>query len=103
MFDLFNRKSTAFQQGLEQVNIRLEAFEKKLDRQLASNKADLLEFAELSEKTRRLYLRLTRRAKIEQEATSKESEGVAQNGPTESGEGLSARDVRDKINQQMGI
>jgi len=95
----FNRKSTAFQQAIEKIEVRLDAFERRLDRQLATNKADLLEFAELSEKTRRLYLRLTRRAKIASEATSNENEEIEQNAQPQP----TAREVRDSINRNLGV
>lgn len=103
MHSWFNRKSTAFQQALEDYSIQLENLEKKVDRQLASNKADLLEFAELSEKTRRLYLRLTRRAKIDQEAaSSKDAVGELDNHENPAQE-LTPREIRDRINSSMRI
>jgi len=95
----FNRKSTAFQQDLEKLDLKVEALERRIDRQLTQNKTDLLEFAELSEKTRRLYLRLTRRAKIESEQTSVEIDPNGQKAQPE----LSAREIRNEIEAKMGV
>jgi len=94
----FNRKSTANQQAIEAQQVRLEALDRKIDRQLATNKADLLEFAELAEKTRRLYLRLTRRAKVEQETTAVEPDA---NGQADQ-PALSPQEIRDQINAKIG-
>lgn len=95
----FHRKSTAFQQAIGSLETRLEAFERRLDNQLTQNRTDLLEFAELSEKTRRLYLRLTRRAKIDQDQSSNDVDPAGQIEQPQ----LSARDIRDQINAKLGV
>ncbi len=95
----FNRKSTAFQEAIIKLENRLDRYEGRLDKQLTQNRTDLLEFAELAEKTRRLYLSLTRRAKIEQDKASAE---IDPNGQVEQPK-LSSRDIRDQINQTLGV
>jgi len=96
---LFNRKSTAFQQDLEKLERRIEACERTVDKQTSDNKRDLLEFADLSSKLRRLYLRLTRIAKIEQEPTSTEIEDNGQKVP----DTTDARAIREAIERQIQV
>jgi len=95
----FNRKLTAFQERLEKLEGQVKDFGVQLDREKSDNARSLLEFAELSEKTRRLYLRLTRRAKIDSELTSDEVEPNGQNVQAPQ----TAREVRDAISQSLGV
>lgn len=74
----FHRKSTENQQAIKRLEHSVVTLSELIGKQLTENKANLLEFAELSEKTRRLYLRLTRRAKVDSELTSPD-EPTAQN------------------------
>jgi len=55
--------------------MRLDSLEHKYEEERSSNSRNLLEYAELGEKMRRLYLRIARRAKIEEEATSEPDNG----------------------------
>lgn len=91
----FNKKLTAFQQSLERLKARVDDQEDRISKELTDNKRNLLEFADLSNKTRRLYLRLTRLTKIDKE----ESSDVP--GASEPESGLDARGIRDSIEAKM--
>ncbi len=93
----FNRKSTDFQQALATLKTRLESVERKFDAEVSDNRRNLLEYAELGEKMRRLYLRIARRAKIEGEATSADNHTETQEAAP-----LSALEIRDAIEKGMG-
>lgn len=93
----FNRKSTDNAQLLHNLEKRLDTCEHNLDLANARNDQKLLEYAELGEKMRRLYLRIARRAKIEQEETSEETIH-----PENSDQRLTAREVRESIEAKMG-
>lgn len=95
----FNRKSTAFQQEIDSLEKRLKSCEDTIDRQLTQNKSDLLEFADLSSKMRRLYLRLVRISKIEPE----ESSEPLPDNHDEASPAESARAVRDEISRRLDI
>jgi len=72
MFGWFNRKSTDNSELLHRLEKRLDTCEHNLQLEKAANDQKLLEYADLAEKMRRLYLRIARRAKIEEEQTSEE-------------------------------
>jgi len=91
----FNRKSTAFQQAIDKLKERVDAHEDLIRKEQADNKRNLLEFADLSNKTRRLYLRLTRLTKIEQEQAS---EPEQENGLNPA---MDSRAVRESIESTM--
>jgi len=93
----FNRKSTAFQQRLEKLEKRQRAVEDRYDKQKSDNDRNLLEFADLSNKTRRLYLRLTRLTKIEQEESSDKVDD--DNGAITA---TSSREIREQIERGLG-
>ena len=95
----FHRLSTANQQEIRELKREVKALVEHVDSLKSQNKRDLLEFAEMSEKSRRLYLRLTRRAKIDSETTSGEVEA---NGQTEQ-PATSAREVREQINRKLNL
>jgi len=96
---LFNRKSTAFQQALEKLEKRLDTIEIENKEDKSANARNLLEFADLGEKMRRTYLRLSRIVKIDSEQPSGEET------PLENGEQKKAspREIRDAINQTIGL
>jgi len=75
----FNRKSTEYSQVFAQVEKRLNHVERELLDQESRNNRKLLEFAELGEKMRRTYLRLSRIVKVDSEPTSAKEE-ADQNG-----------------------
>lgn len=91
----FNKKLTAFQQAIDKLNDRVDAQEQRIRNEQTDNKRNLLEFADLSNKTRRLYLRLTRLTKIEQEKASDDS---VENGDIS---GSDTRAIRDSIEARM--
>jgi len=91
----FNRKLTAFQQALDEQKVRLDGLEGKIEKEVTDNKRNLLEFADLSNKTRRLYLRLTRLTKIEEKEAS---DKVEPNGAEPKQD---SRDIRDQIESRM--
>jgi len=88
----FNRKSTSNSQLLHSLEKRLDTCEHNLDLEKSRNSQNLLEYADLAEKMRRLYLRIARRAKIEEEASSDDSPQAQV--PNEE---LSARKIRELI------
>jgi len=92
----FNRKSTDFQQAFAQVEKRLNAVERELQAAKSDNDRQLLEFAELAEKMRRTYLRLSRIVKVDSEPSSSDSE-IAQNEQ----DPLSPRETRDAIEMSV--
>jgi len=92
----FNRKSTDNSQLLHSLEKRVDRCEHDLELEKAANSQKLLEYADLGEKMRRLYLRIARRAKIEQETTSEET-----STPENSNEELSARKIRELIESKM--
>jgi len=93
----FNRKSTDNSQLFHSLEKRLDTCEHNLNLEKAANDQKLLEYADLAEKMRRLYLRIARRAKIEEEQTSDET-----SHPENSNKELSAREIRQAIESQMG-
>jgi len=92
----FNRKPTEDSQLLHTLEKRLDSCEHNLELEKSRNSQNLLEYAELGEKMRRLYLRIARRAKIEEEQTSVDSPT-----PENENEGLSARKIRELIESKM--
>jgi len=88
----FNRKSTDFSTALERLEHRLDVVIREQDAEKTANKRNLLEFAELGEKMRRVYLRIARRQKIESDETSPVPENDQNEQPA-----LSAREIRDAI------
>jgi len=92
----FNRKSTSNSQLLHSLEKRLDTCEHNLELEKAANSQKLLEYADLAEKMRRLYLRIARRAKIEEEASS-----VEESQPENSNQELSARKIRELIESKM--
>jgi len=93
----FNRKSTDYTQLFHKLERRLETCEHNLHLEKAANDQKLLEYADLAEKMRRLYLRIARRAKIEEEQTSEDS-----SHPENENKELDPREVRQAIENQMG-
>lgn len=93
----FNRKSTDIQQALHSLEKRLDKCEHNLELEKAANAQKLLEYADLGEKMRRLYLRIARRAKIELEQTS-EPESPAENDEKD----IDPRKIRELIEANMG-
>jgi len=93
----FNRKSTTFQE----IFARLKALEKKTETDLEAlksrNDRKLLEFAELGEKMRRTYLRLSRIVKIDSEQSS--GKEILEGQETEEKRG--PREIRDAIERTM--
>lgn len=87
-----NRKSTEFQQAFAQLEKRLNAVERDREEEKTANSRNLLEFAELAEKMRRTYLRLSRIVKVDSQPSSVE-EPAGQPEP----EPISARETRDAI------
>lgn len=92
----FNRKSTSNSQLLHSLEKRLDTCEHNLHLEKAANDQKLLEYADLAEKMRRLYLRIARRAKIEEEQTSEDAPT-----PENSNEELSQRKIRELIETGM--
>jgi len=93
----FNRKSTDNSQLLHSLEKRLDSCEHNHELEKAANHQKLLEYADLAEKMRRLYLRIARRAKIEEEQTSEPT-----SHPENSNEEISARKIREMIESKMG-
>jgi len=94
----FNRKSTEDSQALHRLEDRVNSLISALDEEKSANRRNLLEYAELGEKMRRLYLRIARRAKIETEQSSADPE-VEQNSerlPT-------AKEIRTAIENSIGM
>jgi len=91
----FNRNSTENQQALETLKARLDAVERELAAEKSANNRNLLEYAELGEKMRRLYLRIARRAKIELEESSE-----PESTPEENSE-PSPLEIREAIERKM--
>jgi len=96
---LFNRKSTEFAQDLHRLKERLDTFLAQFEEEKAANRRYLLEFADLGEKMRRTYLRLSRIVKIDSETTSAPATEGDENGKAE----LGPRETRDLINQKLGL
>jgi len=94
---LFNRKSTAFKEQLAQLTRRVDRFESRLKETLSDNNRKYLEFAELGEKMRRTYLRLSRIVKIDSEQSS--APDVENNGESE--KNIDPREIRDAIERSM--
>ena len=89
---MFNRKSTDNQQEIHSLKIALEQLKTDVEREKSRNRQQLTEFADLGEKMRRLYLRLTRLQKIESEQSSV-NEHAAHNDHEE----LSPQEQREQI------
>jgi len=93
----FNRKSTEDSQLLHRIEKRLDAVVSAFEEEKSANRRNLLEYAELGEKMRRLYLRIARRAKIETEQSSEDPESQPNSErPT------SAKEIRQSIESQFG-
>jgi len=93
----FNRKSTEIAQALEPLKARIDSLERELEAEVSANRRNLLEYAELGEKMRRLYLRIARRAKIEGEETSADNHTeVAEPAPR------SPLEIREAIEKGLG-
>lgn len=89
---LFNRKPRVNPQDFHKLLTRVEALEKEFDREKSANRRNLLEYADLGEKMRRVYLRIARLKKIESEESS------TQNPPNgQEGQPQDARAVRTAI------
>jgi len=71
----FNSKQTDTADTLRALKARIEDVERDLAAEKTANGRNLLEYAELGEKMRRLYLRIARRAKIELEESSASNGG----------------------------
>jgi len=93
----FNRKSTDNSQLLHILEKRLDSCEHNLELEKSRNTQNLLEYADLAEKMRRLYLRIARRAKIEGEQTSTE-----ESHPENSNQEVDPRKIRELIESNMG-
>lgn len=92
----FNRKSTRNQQAIEKLNKRLDAALETIRKQKTDNESDILEFANMYSKTRRLYLRLVRIAKVDSELTP-EDEPTDQNvHPSQ----MSNLEIREEIERK---
>jgi len=93
----FNRKPTDYSQLLHTLKLRVDKCEHDHELEKVANDRKLLEYADLAEKMRRLYLRIARRAKIEEEQTSEEVTAPENSNPVDS-----AQKIRDSIESQMG-
>jgi len=94
----FNKKSTGNAQAIYKLEMQLNSLKADVERIKSDNRRELLEYAELGEKMRRLYLRIARRAKVEEGQTSP-PEGTDNNDQ----EALSARETRELIESQHRI
>jgi len=79
--------------------VKLNALQTKLEEQESTNRRNVLEFAELGEKMRRTYLRLSRIVKIDSQQSSEPENENHQ----ETEETLSPKDIRERINREIGI
>jgi len=96
----FNKKLTAFAQSFAQLEARVNKIERDFEGEKSSIRRNLLEFAELGEKMRRTYLRLSRIVKIDSQAASAvQDEQIEENGQNTT----SPRDIRDAIDAKMGL
>ena len=93
----FNKKSTDIQQDLHKVKLALNAFREDLKTLKSDNSRQLLEFAELGEKMRRTYLRLSRIVKIDSKGSSEPEE--ENNGEPEPK--MDPRAIRDQIERSF--
>jgi len=93
----FNRKSTGLEERLLKVEARLSNCQDKLDEEISHNRRNLLEYAELGEKMRRLYLRIARRAKIEGEETSADNHTEVQEPKP-----MTPLEIREAIEKGLG-
>jgi len=93
-----NRKSTDNSQLLHSLEERLKALETDFEAEKSANRRNLLEYADLGEKTRRLYLRIARRQKIEEETTSAPENGEPAEIITRTPE-----EIREAIERKMGM
>jgi len=94
---MFNRKSTENSQLLHSLTLSVNALKTELEEEKASNRRNLLEYAELGDKMRHLYQRIARRQKIESEETSTTEEAAPDNG-----RGASAQEIRRSIENSFG-
>jgi len=78
--------------------MRLSTLRSEQEEEKSRNSRNLLEYAELGEKMRRLYLRIARRQKIEEEQTS-EKEPIVQNEHEEE----TPLETRRLIEKNMGM
>ena len=93
----FNRKSTDFAQEFHKVKLALNAFREDLKALKSDNSRQLLEFAELGEKMRRTYLRLSRIVKIDSQPSSEPE--TENNGDPE--EKMEPRLIREQIERSF--
>jgi len=92
----FKRKSTEYAQLFHKLERQLNTLRSEHEEEKARNHRNLLEYAELGEKMRRLYLRIARRQKIDSETPSSNDEPVQEESPE-----LSAKATREAIEQNM--
>ncbi len=64
---MFNRKSTESAQDIHKLKLALEEMRSQMDRLGGLIRGCQLEIADYHEKTRRLYLRINRREKVDEE------------------------------------
>jgi len=70
---MFNRKSTERSQDIHKLKLALEEMRGQMDRLEGLIRACQLEIADYHEKTRRLYLRINRREKVDQDEPEADS------------------------------
>lgn len=95
--DLWNRKLTEYAQLLHKLEARLNAIESKAEAEKSRNDSQLLEFAELGEKMRRTYLRLSRIVKVDSDASSSPESTEVNNEALES----DPRAIREAIDMSL--
>ncbi len=79
---MFNNKSTENAQDIHELKLALEELRGKFDRIEGLMRSSQLEIADYYEKTRRLYLRMNRREKVDQEEAPELSPQVAEPATT---------------------
>jgi len=94
---LFKRKLTEFAQEIHKLKLALNSLREEFKSQKSDNSRQLLEFAELGEKMRRTYLRLSRIVKIDSEQSS--GKEILEGQETEEKRG--PREIRDAIERTM--
>jgi len=96
---MFNRKSTAFAQALHRLEERVKTLGTRLQEEKTDNRRNVLEFAELAEKMRRTYLRLSRIVKVDSPPTSLDESDNSQPEPELS----DPQEIRDRINRNLNL
>jgi len=96
---LFNRKLTEFAQNLHSLKVAVDTLRMQIEEEKSANRRYMLEFADLGEKMRRTYLRLSRIVKIDSETTSAPETAPEENGDPE----VDARLTRERINSSLGL